>query len=182
MAGDETYAKVKGCWNYVWFYIGAKSHKILGYHVGLTRSTKDAAISLLPIVTKSVKDTVLTLISDGNPAYQLAAYLFNETKRFAKIVNKVVVGLQNEDDVAIEFRPLKQLIERLNRTYKYHIKDACGYGSIKGLKAITILFVTYYNFLRPHQSLNYLPPVVLKQLQTEERIQNRWIKIISMSA
>lgn len=181
IAGDETYVKVKGRWNYVWFYIGAKSHKLLSYYVGQTRGTRDAAVSLMPIMKSKAKDSTLTLISDGNPAYQLVTYLFNKTQNFAQIVHKIVVGLQNENDVAIEFRPLKQLIERLNRTFKYHVKDACGYGSIIGLKAITTLFATYYNFLRPHQSLNYNPPVVLSQLQSIERIQSRWIKILSMA-
>lgn len=181
IAGDETYVKVKGRWNYVWFYIGAKSHKLLSYYVGQTRGTKDAAISLMPVMKSKTKDSVLTLISDGNPAYQLVAYLFNKSKLFAKINHKIVVGLQNEDDVAIEFRPLKQLIERLNRTFKYHVKDACGYGSSTGLKAITTLFATYYNFLRPHQSLDHKPPVVLSQLQSIDKIQSRWIKILSMA-
>lgn len=153
----------------------------MSYYVGQTRGTKDAAISLMPIMRAKAKNAVLTLVSDGNPAYQLVSYLFNKTKKFARIEHKVVVGLQNEDDVAREFRPLKQLIERLNRTYKYHIKDACGYGSDNGLKAITTLFSTYYNFLRPHHSLNYEPPVILSQLKSIDKIQSMWIKILSMA-
>ena len=41
-------------------------------------------------------------------------------------------------------------MERLNRTYKYHIRPAHGFNCDNGAVALTTLFVTHYNFLRPH--------------------------------
>lgn len=181
IACDETYARVLKKWTYVWFYIGTKSHRLLSYHVGRTRGIKDAAASLIQVLKYIAKQKILILVSDGNPAYQLVVKLFNKTQKFAQIQHKVVIGLQNEDEVAKEFRPHKQMIERLNRTYKSHIKDACGFGSYLGLKTITTLFATHYNFLRPHMSLNYKTPVEISQLQSIDKIQSKWIKILSMS-
>ena len=58
-------------------------------------------------------------IADGYSAYILAAQQFfrefGEDFRF-KITQ--VIGLTNDDEVSKEYRPFKQMIERLNRTYK----------------------------------------------------------------
>jgi hypothetical protein len=66
-----------------------------------------------------------------------------------------VLGLDNLDAVSQHYRPFKQLIERLNCTYKYHVRSACGFATRNGAVALTTLFVTFYNFLRPHMALHY---------------------------
>jgi len=76
-----------------------------------------------------------------------------------------VVGLQNLDKESEEFRPFKELIERLSRTYQFHTRAAGGFNSVNGAVALTTLFVTYYNFLRPHISLNYSVPIPLEPLK-----------------
>src|SRR5881397_3778284 len=77
--------------------------------------------------------------------------------------------------------PFKQLIERLNRTYKYHVRSACGFATRNGAVAVTVLFVTFYNFLRSHMALNYRPPVDLPQLATVATLQGRWNRILEMA-
>jgi putative transposase len=42
--------------------------------------------------------------------------------------------------------------------------------------------VTHYNFIRPHMSLNYKPPVQLPELQTITTLQGKWAKILSLAA
>jgi len=81
-----------------------------------------------------------------------------------------------------EWRAFKQLIERLNRTYKYHVRPAAGFNSNNGAVALTTLFVTNYNFLRPHMSLLYKTPIHLPELATISTIQGKWAKIISLAA
>jgi len=73
------------------------------------------------------------------------------------------------------------MIERLNRTYKFHIRSACGFGSGSGAMALTTLFVTDYNFLRPHMSLGYRTPVPLKELAGISKLQDKWSKIIQLA-
>ncbi|WP_460178043.1 integrase core domain-containing protein [Thermodesulfovibrio hydrogeniphilus] len=72
-------------------------------------------------------------------------------------------------------------MERLNRTFKSHIKPAHGFNSLNGAAALVTLFVTHYNFLRPHMSLNYKPPIQLPELDSISTIQGKWIKILSMA-
>jgi transposase InsO family protein len=92
-----------------------------------------------------------------------------------------VVGLQNLDKESEEFRPFKELIERLNRTYKFHTRAAGGFNSANGAIALTTLFVTYYNFLRPHTSLNYSVPIPLEPLKGIDTLQGKWAKIIKLA-
>ena len=62
---------------------------------------------------------------DGYSAYILAAQQFFIKKENAfKFDITQVIGLTNDDAVSAEFRPFKQLVERLNRTFKasYRVK------------------------------------------------------------
>ena len=55
----------------------------------------------------------------GYSTYSLAAQqFFHEYGEKFKFNITQVIGLTNEDEVSKEFRPYKQMIERLNRTYK----------------------------------------------------------------
>ena len=54
-----------------------------------------------------------------------------------------MIGLTNDDEVSKEFRPFKQLIESLNRTFKESCRITCGYS--------VSLWGAYYNFLSPHE-------------------------------
>jgi hypothetical protein len=44
--------------------------------------------------------------------------------------------------------------------------------------ALTTLFVTPYNFLRPHAALSYRVPVPLPELSSITTLQGRWGKIL----
>ena len=121
--------------------------------------------------------------SDLNPSYPAGIHYLNSlADDNPTIQHKKVIGLQNLDTESTEWRALKQLIERLNRTFKYHVRPAAGFNSFNGAVALTTLFVTNYNFLRPHMSLDYQPPVPLPELQTIATIQGKWTKILSLAA
>ncbi|MBF0328590.1 MAG: transposase, partial [Nitrospirae bacterium] len=72
-------------------------------------------------------------------------------------------------------------VERLNRTYKYHVKPSHGFNCSNGAISLTTLFVTHYNFLRPHMSLNYKTPIQLPDLQNISTMQGKWSKILSLA-
>ena len=73
------------------------------------------------------------------------------------------------------------MIERLNRTYKYHVQNQNGFGSVNGAVSKLVLFVTYYNFLRPHKALGYKTPIHIPELDFIDNIQGKWAKIISLA-
>lgn len=182
-AGDETYIKVRGKHHYVFFFISAKNLKITAYHLADNRGTLPAVIAMNEAIRTASAEQELTLVTDGNPSYPAGIHYLNAKADDATTLkHKKVIGLQNLDNESEKFRPFKQLIERLNRTYKYHVRPAAGFNSTNGAVALTTLFVTHYNFLRPHMSLNSLPPVPLQELKALPTIQARWTKILSLAA
>lgn len=181
-AGDETYGKVKGVWYYIWFFISSVSHKISAYHFSDNRGAKPAITAMLETVRTAKENQQLTLVTDGNPSYQAGIHFINAKEEKLDVSLRKVIGLQNLDEESEEFRPFKQMIERLNRTYKYHVQAQNGFGSINGAVAKVVLFVTHYNFLREHKSLGYKTPIQLPELGSINTLQGKWNKIISMAA
>jgi putative transposase len=181
-AGDETYIKVLGKHHYAFFFISSKSLKITAYHLADNRGTLPAVIAMKEAIRTASPDQEIILVSDGNPAYPAGIHFLNAQDDGPNVQHRKVIGLQNLDAESEEWRSLKQLIERLNRTFKYHVRPAAGFNSLNGAVALTTLFVTNYNFLRPHMSLAYKPPVQLLELQAISTIQGKWTKILSLAA
>lgn len=152
LVADETYIKVKGIRGYIWFIADAISRSILGYQVSDTRAVGPCILTMRMAFSKfkEFPGKALKFIADGYSAYPLAAQQFavQEDKHF-DITQ--VIGLTNDDAVSKEYRPYKQLIERLNRTFKASYRVTCGYGSDDGASYGVSLWVAYYNFLRPHK-------------------------------
>jgi len=182
LAGDETYIKILGVHHYTWFFICAKSRIISAYHISNSRDTQHAVKTMLEVIRNVENDKNITFVTDGNPSYQAGLHYINMNNKHLKIALKNVIGLQNLDAESEEYRPYKQIIERLNRTYKYHIQPANGFNSFNGAVSKTVLFVTYYNFIRPHKSLKYQSPIKLSQLNGIDTIQGKWAKVISLAA
>ena len=63
-------------------------------------------------------------------------------------------------------RPYKQMIERLNRTYKMSSRPTNGFDSHDGVNYDLALWVANYNFLRPHKHNKY------QVLNKVERLEN----------
>lgn len=180
-ATDETYIKIAGKQNYTFFAISSKSRKISAYHNSNSRDTLPAVITLNEAIRTSKPNQKITFISDGNPAYPAGIHFINQS--YSKsLTHKKVIGIQNLDPESKEFRSFKQLIERLNRTYKAHIRSSCGFKNFNGAIALTTLFVTHYNFIRPHLSLNYSVPIPLPQIEQINTFQGKWAKILNMAA
>lgn len=179
-AGDETYIKINAVNNYTFFFISSKKKSISAYHVDNNRGVKPATIAMLEANRTAGQNQNITFITDGNPSYLAGLHYLNNTLN-TKIKHHKVIGLNNLDSESETFREFKQIIERLNGTYKYHMRAARGFKSMNGAVALTTLFVTYYNFLRPHSSLNYKTPIVVPELNLSETIQSKWYRVISMA-
>lgn len=178
--GDETYIRVNGRWHYLFFFFDAAKKIILSYPVSQNRDTASAirAIDEVLVKMKEIpKD--LTFIVDGNPIYLLAQHFFAQHDISFDV--KQVIGLTNEDPVSTEYRPLKQIIERLNRTFKGNYRSTHGFGSEQGSVAFVTLFVAYFNFLRPHSALDGKVPVVNPELDRIANMPARWTKLIDLS-
>jgi len=193
VAVDETYIKVRGIWYYTWFIIGTESRVIWAWEVSDTRGEKPAIAVVNRTLGSRQQDLAgtLVLVGDGNGSYDAAANALNTDAEGLPlpaeqrlVERRTVVGIRNDpdDEQSRIFRPFKELIERLNRTYRYHTRSTAGHKSLNGARALTTLFVAYYNFLRPHSSIDDAPPVQLPQLDGIDTLQGRWLKLLSLAA
>jgi transposase-like protein len=180
-AADETYIKIAGKRAYAFLAISATSHKISAYHVADNRDVIPATITMQETIRTATPQQTITLVTDGNPAYPAGIHFLNANNEGTPLTHRKVIGLQNLDDESELYRPFKQIIERLNRTYKYHTRAACGFKSPNGAIALTTLFVTHYNFLRPHYSLSYRTPIHMAELDQIPTIQAKWCRILDIA-
>ncbi len=181
--GDETYIRVAGKPQFTFFFLDPKEHQITSYHVAAERDTLAATVALGEAARTLPDDQPFRFITDGNPSYQAGVHFLNAQRLPQRPPFSLlqVIGLENRDEVSTQFRPFKQLIERLNRTYKHQVRSACGFATHNGAVALTTLFVTHYNFLRPHLGLGYRVPVPLPELSSVTTLQGRWGKILQLA-
>jgi transposase-like protein len=154
---DETYIKIRGIKAYIWFIMDTASRSIIGYQVSDNRGVGPCILAMR-MALKHLKELPkhFKFIADGYSAYPLAAQqFFHEFGDKFKFDIIQVIGLTNDDEVSKEFRPYKQMIERLNRTYKASYRPTNGFDTIDGANYDLALWVAYYNFLRPHKHAGY---------------------------
>ena len=179
-AADETYIKVRGIKTYVWFIMDAAKRSILGYRVSDNRGV-GPCIMAMRMAFRHFKELPkgFRFIADGYSAYPLAAQqFFHEFGESFRFHITQVIGLTNGDEVSKEFRPFKQMIERLNRTYKASYRPTNGFGSIDGAGYDLALWVAYYNFLRPHKHNKYRPLNEVEMLGGADNMPGKWQLLI----
>ena len=160
LVADETYIKIGGVKAYVWLIMDKVSRSILGYQVSSSRDVGPCILTMRMAFEKfkEFPGNALKFIADGYSAYPLAAQQFKLEKDWNVFITQVI-GLTNDDEVSKQFRPFKQLIERLNRTFKESYRITCGYGTEDGACHSVSLWVAYYNFLRPHEKTGGKEPL-----------------------
>ena len=158
---DETYIKVRGIKGFIWFIMDAASRVIIGYQISDNRGV-GPCIMAMRMAFQHLKELPekFRFIADAYSAYPLAAQqFFRKYGEKFKFDITQVVGLTNDDAVSKEFRPFKQMIERLNRTYKASYRPTNGFDNYDGANYDLSLWVAYYNFLRPHKHNRFRPLV-----------------------
>ena len=143
---DETYIKIRGIKTYIWLIMNAATRSIIGYQVSDNRGVGPCILAMRMAFQGLAKlPENFKFIADGYSAYPLAAMEFG--KKFGKdFTFKItqVIGLTNDDAVSTEHRPFKQMIERLNRTYKASYRHTNGFDNIDGANYDLALWVAYY--------------------------------------
>ena len=174
--GDETYIKVRGVRAFVWFVMDSFSRSIIGFRVSATRAVGDCILAMrMAFGPMTELPDNFRFVADGYSAYPLAAQQFElryDNPLFFDITP--VIGLTNYDAVSKEFRPFKQTVERLNRTFKASYRVSAGFDNFDGADYAVSLWVAYYNFLRPHfaSAGRVLNPV--KAIIAADNMPARW--------
>jgi len=179
---DETYIKVKGVKGYIWFIMDAVSRSVIGYKVSDNRSVGPCILAMrmafkgITFISEAFK-----FIADGYSAYPLAAQQFalKEQDPLSFDITQVI-GLTNDDAVSQKFRPFKQMVERLNRTFKATYRCSCGYDNFDGANYAVSLWIAYYNFLRPHSSKNYNVLNSVDMIRNAENMPGKWQVLLQL--
>jgi len=179
-AADETYIKIRGVKSYIWFVMDAAKRSILGYQISQNRGVGPCIMAMRMAFRhfKELPENFL-FVADGYSAYPLAAQqFFREYGQKFKFDITQVIGLQNDDAVSAEFRPFKQMVERLNRTYKASYRLTNGFDNIDGANYDLALWVAYYNFLRPHKHTKYRVLNEVEMLKGADNMPGKWQLLI----
>lgn len=182
MAADETYFKVRGVKGYLWIIMDAVSRSILGYRVSQHRDV-GPCIMAMRAAFRHFKDLPkdFRFVADGYSAYPLAAQqFFREYGEKFRFNITQVIGLTNDDAVSKEWRPYKERIERLNRTFKSSYRVTCGYDNYEGANYNVALWVTYYNFLRPHAVNKWKVLNPVPELERCENMPAKWQMLLHL--
>ncbi len=177
---DETYTKIRKKKSYIWFIMDAAKRSIIGYQVSDNRGV-GPCIMAMRMAFRHLKELPenFRFIADGYSVYPLAAQqFFHEFGEAFKFNITQVIGLTNNDAVSKEFRPFKQMIERLNRTYKASYRKTNGFDNIDGANYDLALWVAYYNFLRPHKHNNYHVLNEVDMLKGADNMPGKWQLLI----
>lgn len=181
LSGDETYIKVRGKDNYVFFWSDPVNKIITSYKIYPVRDTLCACRSINDCLSKYQKiPDDLTLITDGNPIYNAAQVFFEINDIYFDLHQ--VIGVKNKDEESKKYRPFKQIEERLNRTYKQNYYGTNGYNRLECANSYMVLFVCFFNFLRQHSSLDYKTPVDDELFDDSMLMPERWLKLIELSS
>jgi len=181
LSADETYIKVKGLKYYVWFIIDVCKKSIISYQVSSTRDVGPCILAIRKALSKFKSiPTDLKFIADGYIAYPLAAQQFKIRENIDLEITQVI-GLTNDDVVSTEYRWIKQIIERLNRTFKYSYRVTNGYNIPNGALYGVSLWVAYYNFLRPNAYDFWRPLNVVDTINSDEIMPAQWLALIYLS-
>lgn len=181
LVGDETYLRVKGKWHYLFYFYDATRKIILADYVTPDRTTESACIAIYEVlkryqqISENLKFTV-----DDNPIYRVARLHYAQNEGIDFDLN-IVKGLTNETEVAKEYRPAKQTIERLNRSFKLNYRPMGGFHSAGGSETYVTLYSACHNFLMPHQSLGHQVPVPLPEVLATTRMPNKWLNLIQVA-
>jgi IS1 family transposase len=162
---------------WLWLAVDSDSKAILSYYVG--KRTGDSAHAFIGDLRKRVTSH-FQLTTDGLDGYIPAvAYHFGENIDFAQLVKLYSKPNTSGPDwwrpsKVVSVRPTHVIgdpdpdyistshVERLNLSVRMHLRRYTRLTnafskSLLHMKAAVSLFVAYYNFCRPHQSLRVTP-------------------------
>jgi len=171
---DETVLKIDGKNVWFWDVIDADTRFLLASRISKSRTIKEAALLMNEAKLKAGKSPK-QILTDGLPAYRDGIEL--------------VFGADTKHIRGEPFDTEKNTnrIERFHSTLKSRTKIMRGLKDIKSARLFTDGWLFYYNYLRPHESLDDRTPARIAGLKIPYRnwgdlISNRRVITPAMSS
>jgi putative transposase len=160
---ENPYSKSrKAKWVVFWDIIDADTRFLLASHLATTRGTQDARI-LMEKAEKRAGKTPKVVVTD-----KLKAYLDGIEQAYGS-------DTTHRQTSAFEIKNDNNLIERFHGTLKDRTKVMRALKNKQTLQRFTDGWLAYYNFYRPHMSLENRPPAVVAGLQYEN---HNWADVV----
>lgn len=158
---DETVVKINGVKHYIWFIIDSETRFILGYHLSPHRDSPQA-FSLMNSVSSLGKPK--SIVSDRYSAYKVPVKsIFGDTSHIR--VESFKDAISNN------------LIESFHHQFKAWYKTKQGFNSFSSANNLISMFVFFFNFVRPHSSLNGLTPAQVAGLKLSKREKRKFLLV-----
>ena len=166
---DETMINCEGEYKWFWQIIDEKTK----FLVATLLSEERTIVEAKELFKKSKEISVIkpdTIVTDGLWAYEDAIKKVFLTWRVPHTTNIRSVGINT--------RETNNVIERLHGTLKDRLKVMRGLKKFHTAQAILSGWFVYYNFLRPHETLNGITPSEACGLNLKFENSNGWYDLI----
>ena len=160
---DEQFIKVKGVQKYIWNCMDNQTKFLLASDVSHKRTTKDAQ-NLFKNAKITANKKAQTIITDGSFSYSKSVKKEFATRQNKKPHYRYVSFRQKDSN--------NNIIERYHGTHKDRTKSMRGMKTMKGIQTYNIGFKNYYNFVKPHLSLDGLTPAQVSGLSVNPNWKN----------
>lgn len=157
---DETYVKIRGQDFYLWLSIDSETRFILDFHLSPNRDS-DSAHRLLGNCNRHFGSPASAAVSDRYKAYiQPVSFYFGDACH---------IRVEDFHDLISN-----NLIEAFNNQFKAWYNPRRGFGSFDSANRLIAVYIFFYNFIRPHSSLNGLTPAQVSGLDSSKRMRDNW--------
>ena len=165
---DEMKVKCGGKWVWLWNVMDSGTRFLLASQISEKRDVGDAR-KVFQIAKRRGKTKPSTMTTDGLPAY-IKAF----KKEFFTLRNPRTRHIRKPRFVD---KTNNNIVERLNGTVRERDKVMRGLKEEQTAQIMMNTMRNYYNFIRPHQSLNGKTPSEMANIDLDLG-RNKWLNLI----